>query len=167
MLRASFALDAGSTVFLATRSATADGAALVGRNADWGDAGGRRRPVVTHYDPTTGDLAHVAAGWPLLALPVVGLNEAGFALSMNFFDTEPLLQPLGGVWPHRRALQTARSVEDGIRIFLEARERGISTFMVMADAAGDLAMVECTPDRCAVFRPEGDWFGQANHARTP
>jgi hypothetical protein len=39
--------------------------------------------------------------------------------------------------------------------------------MVMADAAGDLAMVECTPRRCAVFRPEGDWFGQANHARTP
>ena len=39
-------------------------------------------------------------------------------------------------WPHRRALQRAESVGEGIRIFLEARERGISTFMVMADAAG-------------------------------
>jgi tetratricopeptide (TPR) repeat protein len=57
-------------------------------------------------------------------------------------------------------------VEEGIRIFSKTRLRGISTFMVMADAAGEIAMVECTPDDCAVFRPEGDWFGHTNHART-
>src|SRR4030042_494246 len=107
LMRAVFTLTAGSTVFAATRSATADGRALIGRNVDWNDGGGRRR-----------------------------------------------------------ALQRAASVEEGIRIFEETRLRGISTFMVMADAAGEIAMVECTPDACAVFRPEGDWFGQANHART-
>ena len=37
----------------------------------------------------------------------------------------------------------------------------------MADASGDIAMVECLPSACSVFRPEGDWFAQANHARTP
>jgi hypothetical protein len=167
LLRASFALDAASTVFLATRSATADGGALIGRNADWGDAGGRRRPVVTHYHPTGGDLAHVTAGWPLLTLPVVGLNEAGFALSMNFFETEPLLEPLRGEWPHRRALQTARSVEEGIRIFTETRRLAFACFMAMADASGAIALVECRPGGgCAVFRPEGDWFAHANHARS-
>jgi len=167
MLRASFALDAGSTVFLATRSATADGAALIGRNADWGDAGGRRRPVVTHYYPTNGDLAHVAAGWPLLALPVVGLNEAGFALSMNFFETEPLLAPIGGEWPHRRALQRARSVDEGVRIFTETKSLAFACFMAMADASGAIALVECRPGGgCAVYRPEGDWFAHANHARS-
>ena len=143
MLRASFALDAGSTVFVATRSATADGAALIGRNADWGDAGGLRRPVVTHYYPTNGDLAHIAAGWPLLTLPVAGLNEAGFALSMNFFETEPLLEPIGGEWPHRRALQQARSVEEGIRIFSETRSLAFACFMAMADASGAIALLEC------------------------
>jgi tetratricopeptide (TPR) repeat protein len=168
VLRAAFALDAASTVFVATRSATADGAALVGRNADWGDAGGRRRPVVTLYHPTNGDLAHIAAGWPLLTLPVVGLNEAGFALSLNFFDTEPLLRPLGGSWPHRRALQTARSVEDGIRIFEEAGAGiAFACFMAMADAAGAIALVECRPEGgCAVLRPRGDWLAHANHARS-
>jgi hypothetical protein len=167
MLRASFALDAGSTVFLATRSASADGAALIGRNADWGDAGGRRRPVVTHYYPTHGDLAHVAAGWPLLALPVVGLNEAGFALSMNFFETEPLLAPIGGEWPHRRALQRARSVDEGIRIFTETKSLAFACFMAMADASGAIALVECRPGGgCAVYRPDGDWFAHANHARS-
>lgn len=167
MLRASFALDAGSTVFIATRGATADGGALIGRNADWGDAGGRRRPVVTHYHPTNGDLAHIAAGWPLLALPVVGLNEAGFALSMNFFETEPLLEPLRGEWPHRRALQSARSVEDGIRIFTETRRLAFACFMALADASGAIALLECRPgDGCAVYRPEGDWLAHANHARS-
>jgi tetratricopeptide (TPR) repeat protein len=167
-MRAGFALDAASTVFVATRSATADGAPLIGRNADWGDAGGLRRPVVTVYRPTNGDLAHAAAGWPLLTLPVIGLNEAGFALSMNFFETEPLLRPFGGSWPHRRALQTARTVEDGIRIFAEAgADIAFACFMAMADASGAIALLECRPgDGCAVFRPVADWFAHANHARS-
>src|SRR5439155_25839314 len=36
----------------------------------------------------------------------------------------------------------------------------------MADAGGDIALLECTVHDCAVFRPDGDWLGQANHART-
>ena len=37
----------------------------------------------------------------------------------------------------------------------------------MADASGEIAMVECLPAACSVFRPDGDWFAQSNHARTP
>jgi|GEM_PF-2445904 len=167
-LRATFALDAASTVFAATRSATADGGPLLGRNADWGDAGGLRRPLVVHYDPEGDALRYVAARWALNPLFVVGLNEAGFALSFNYFDTEPLMTTVLPSWPHRRALQEARTVEEGVEVFRSARRLGMSCFMVMADARGDLAMVECRPgDGCAVFRPEGDWFAQANHARTP
>jgi hypothetical protein len=166
LLRALLSLSGGSTVFAATRSATADGAALIGRNVDWEDAGGRRRPVVTIVAPDDGSLAFVAAGWPLVGMPTVGVNEAGFALSFNFFLSEPRVGTLLPQWPHRGALQRATSVAEGIRIFEETRLLGISTFMVMADAAGDIAMVECIPSRCAVFRPEGDWFAQANHART-
>jgi hypothetical protein len=167
VLRAQFSLDAASTVFAATRGATADGGPLLGRNVDWGDARGLRRPVVTHYDPDDGDLRHVAAHWPLNPLFTVGLNEAGFALSFNFFETEPLVSVLRPSWPHRLALQRARTVEEGVRIFRESDRLGISCFMVMADAAGDLAMVECRPaSGCSVFRPEGDWFAQANHAKT-
>ena len=167
LLRALLSLGGGSTVFAATRSATADGKALIGRNVDWDDWLGKRRPLVVHLHPNDGDLEHLFVGWPLVGLPTVGLNEAGFALSFNYFETDPEVGMLLPQWPHRRALQKARTVDEGIRIFLGARERGISSFTVMADAAGDLAMVECTPDRCAVFRPDGDWFAQANHARTP
>jgi hypothetical protein len=167
LLRALLSLGGGSTVFAATRSATADGKPLLGRNVDWDDALGTRRPLVVHLHPDDGDLEQLFVGWPLVGLPTVGLNQAGFALSFNYFETDPEVGMLLPQWPHRRALQKARTVEEGIRLFLGARERGISSFTVMADATGDLAMVECTPDRCAVFRPQGDWFAQSNHARTP
>lgn len=166
LMRALLSLGGGSTVFAATRGATADGRALLGRNVDWDDSEGARRPLVVHYRPTQGDLEFLSAGWPLSGVPTVGVNSAGFALSFNYFETDPQVGMLLPQWPHRRALQKARTVAEGIEIFERARERGISTFMVMADAAGDLAMVECTPKRCAVFRPDGDWFAQANHART-
>lgn len=167
LMRALLSLGGGSTVFAATRSATADGQALIGRNVDWDDDLGARRPLVVHYQPDNGDLEHLLVGWPLVGVPTVGLNAAGFALSFNYFETDPQVGLWLPQWPHRRALQVARTVDEGIRIFSAARERGISCFMVMADASGDIAMVECTPERCAVFRPDGDWFGQANHARTP
>jgi tetratricopeptide (TPR) repeat protein len=165
--RAILSLAAGSTVFAATRSATADGQALIGRNVDWDDGFGRRRPVVIIYHPEGEDLDHISCGWPLVGVPTVGLNEAGLAISFNYFMTDPQISLFFPSWPHRRALQKARTVEEAISIITEPRRRGISAFLVLADAAGDIAMVECTPTKSAVFRPDGDWFGQANHARTP
>jgi hypothetical protein len=167
VLRALFALAGGSTVFAATRSATADGAALIGRNVDWADGMGARRPLVLDVHPTNGDLAHLFVGWPLVGLPAVGLNEAGFALSLNFFVADPQVGLLLPQWPHRRALQRAHDVAEGIEIFQQARLRGIAGFIAMADASGEIALIECLPARCAVFRPDGDWFAQSNHARSP
>ena len=167
VLRALFALSGGSTVFAATRSATADGAALIGRNVDWADGMGARRPLVLDVHPTNGDLAHLFVGWPLVGLPAVGLNEAGFALSLNFFVADPQVGLLLPQWPHRLALQRAHDVAEGIEIFQQARLRGIAGFIAMADASGEIALVECLPAACSVFRPDADWFAQANHARIP
>ncbi|MBI4830092.1 MAG: hypothetical protein HY801_00750 [Candidatus Lindowbacteria bacterium] len=176
VMRALLSLAAGSTVFAATRSATADGQALIGRNVDWGDAFTRRRPVVSIYHPDGDDLDYIFVGWPLVGLPTVGVNEAGLAISLNFFVSEPQVSLFFPSWPHRRALQKARTVEEAIKIIATPRRRGISAFLVLADASGEIAMVECTPNKYTVFRPEceapgggtpeGDWFAQANHART-
>lgn len=167
----------GSTVFAATRAATADGQALVGRNVDWDDGGGRRRPLVVHYRPRTEDgddaedgegheLAFVATGWPLVGMYTTGLNEAGLAVSFNYFLADQLLATTLPEWPHRLALQKARTVDEAIEIFQQPRTIGIATFMALADARGDIALLECRPSECVVFRPDGDWFAQANHART-
>jgi hypothetical protein len=165
LLRSTIATSFGSTVFAATRSATADGQALIGRNVDWADGDGTMRPVVMHYHPNNGDLDFIMAGWPLIGAPAVGINEAGLALSFNFFVTDETVGILAQMCD-RRALQTARTVEEGLRVYTGARRRMMPTYMVMGDAGGDIAMIECTPSACATFRPEADWFAQANSART-
>jgi len=159
-------LGSGTTAFVATGTATADGSAIIGKNSDWTDSYGLRRPVVVHYNPSNGDLPHVMATWPLLNCPVVGVNSAGFAIGLNFFMADEVLGFGPTQWPWRRALQKATSVREGIRIFKRARNRGLSGFISMADASGDIALIECAPRRLAVFRPKGDWFAQSNHART-
>ena len=159
-------LGSGTTTFVATGTATADGSAIIGKNTDWNDSYGLRRPVVIHYNPSNGDLPHVMATWPLLNCPVVGVNSAGFAIGMNFFMADQILGLGPTQWPWRRALQKATSVRQGIRMFRRARNRGLSGFISMADASGDIALIECAPRQLAVFRPDGDWFAQSNHART-
>jgi hypothetical protein len=102
----------------------------------------------------------------MVCLPVMGVNAAGFAIGANFFMADQVLGLGPTQWPWRRALQKAKSVKQGLRMFARARNRGLSGFFTMADAAGEIALVEASPWHQAVFRPDGDWFGQANHART-
>lgn len=157
----------GSTVFAATRSATVDGRALIGRNVDWSDDGGRRRPVVTRYHPLNGDLPHLTASWPLVIVPIVGVNAAGLAVSINFFDADVMM---GLGFPrllYRRVLQRARSVDEALAFLAEGGNRGGAGMLVLADADGAIAVAECTAKRCATLRPCGDWLAQSNHARTP
>lgn len=157
----------GSTAFAATRSATADGHALIGRNVDWSDDTGRRRPVAARYHPSNGDLVYLTASWPLVIVPIVGVNAAGLAISINFFDADDML---GLGFPrllYRRVLQRAHDVDEALALLATGGNRGGAGILVLADAAGAIALVECTARRCAVHRPAGDWLAQSNHTRTP
>ena len=156
----------GSTVFAATRSATADGRAIIGRNVDWSDDSGRRRPVVARYHPENGDLVYLAASWPLIIVPIVGLNEAGLAISINFFDADDMIGLGVPRILYRRILQQARTVEEALALLAEGGNRGGAGILVLADASGDMALAECSATRCAVHRPAEEWLGQSNHTRT-
>ncbi|MCC6848192.1 MAG: hypothetical protein IT294_06790 [Deltaproteobacteria bacterium] len=157
----------GSTVFAATRSATVDGRALIGRNVDWSDDGGRRRPVVTRYHPANGDLPHLTASWPLVIVPIVGVNAAGLAISINFFDADVMMGLGFPRFLYRRVLQRAHTVEEALALLADGGNRGGAGMLVLADADGTLALAECTAMRCAVLRPSADWLAHSNHARTP
>jgi len=167
-LRALIGTDAsgGSTVFVATRSATADGDALIGRNVDWIDFGGLLKPTVVRYHPDNGDFDHISAGWPLLQIPTLGLNEKGLAFSLNYFDTDPQMEPTSMSYPYRRVLQRASTVDEAIALFRADFPIIIPCYGALADAHGDVALVECTTTECTVFRPDGDWFAHSNHARS-
>jgi tetratricopeptide (TPR) repeat protein len=76
------------------------------------------------------------------------------------------MEPTARSYPYRRVLQKATTVEEAIALFQSDFPIVIAFFGVVADAAGDIALVECTTTRCEVFRPEQDWFAHSNHART-
>jgi hypothetical protein len=106
------------------------------------------------------------AGWPLTPLGAAGVNEAGLAYGLNFFNADQVLAFGLPHWPYRRVLQKAATVPEASRMITGSPNRGISGFVSLADASGDIALVECVPGECEVVRPEGDWFAQSNHART-
>ncbi len=157
----------GSTSFVATRKATLGGGAILGRNIDWDDDGGLRRPVVVHYYPDNGDLAYISAGWQLGRIPIAGLNEAGLAVSINFFESDQMVGLNFPQFAYRRILQRSRTVNEAVDLLNSTRDLGGPGFVVLADAGGAIAMAECRPSGCSIYRPEGDWFAQSNYARTP
>ena len=159
-------LGGATTTFVATRTATADGRAIMAKNSDWPDRYGQRPPLVTHYNPTNGDLKHVVAGWPLAPLGAAGINEAGLAFGLNFFNATQVLAFGLPRWPYRRALQRAATVSEAVHVITSSPNRGMSGFISLADADGDTALIECTPGDTEAIQPEGDWFAQSNHART-
>lgn len=160
-------LGGATTTFAATRAATADGHAILAKNSDWPDRYGRRPQMVTHYNPDNGDFRHVVAGWPLTPLSPAGVNEAGLAMGLNFFNaTQVLALTARPRWPYRRILQKAATVAEAVRIITESPNRGMSGFISLADAEGDIALIECVPGDSEVFHADVDWFAQSNHART-
>lgn len=160
-------LGGQTTTFAATRSATADGGAVLAKNSDWPDRYGARPPLLTQYNPANGDLRHVVAGWPLTPLGAAGINEAGLSFGLNFFNANQVLalapRPR---WPYRRVLQKATTVGEAVDIIVKSPNRGISGFVSLAGASGDIALIECVPGDCEPVPIEGDWFAQSNHART-
>lgn len=156
----------GSTAFAATRSATADGGAILGRNVDWSDDTGRRRPVVARYHPDNGDMVYLTASWPLIFIPIVGLNEVGLAISINFFDADDMMGLGLPRLLYRRVLQQAKTVAEGLALLAEVGNRGGAGIIVLADAGGDLAIAECAAKHCALYHPTDDWVAQSNHTRT-
>jgi len=161
-------LAGGSTVFVATGSATADGGAIIGRDVDWDDHYGLLRPAVVIYSPKGGAQSFISVCWPLAGGPAVGMNSSGLALSFNWFDgpDDPLTLLFPG-WTVRLVLEKAHTVAEAETLFTRARRPGIAGFFSLADAAGNIGLVECTASTCAVDQNLGTWFSQTNNALTP
>lgn len=161
-------LYGGSTSFAATREATRDGSAWLGRNIDWSDDAGRRRAVLVHYRPSNGDLPFLSVTWPLSSIPIAGMNAAGLAYSVNFFDAAEKF-PVGvPSFPYRRILQRATSVEEAVAIFMDAGSLAGPGFVVLADAQGRIARLDCMPSGCSeVDIAQQPWLAAANHSRAP
>jgi hypothetical protein len=134
---------------------------IVGRNYDWAvddlrwcelhryqsDAGMRRIGYTHHW-----------AGCPDV------LNEAGMYVALASLPPQPVRRP-GVQWDVvvERISETCATVEEAVAVCGRARHLRSMSYL-LADAAGNAAVVEATPDDVRVRRPAGGFIVATNVA---
>lgn len=148
------ALDAraGCSLVAVSGECTADGRALLARNHDFYPS---FRPYATRYrtDPADG-LASVGCSCVFVGR-CDGVNEAGLAI--GFAEVPPHEFEPGFAWQLaiRATLDTCRTVDDAVS-FLESIPHATNVNFLLADAGGEVALVEASPERVASSRPSDE-----------
>jgi Acyl-coenzyme A:6-aminopenicillanic acid acyl-transferase len=136
--------------------ADSDAGVLLGKTADWNVAGAVNFTAWQRFEPAAGKgHTFVHYGCAGTVWTEGGLNDAGLGMVLNglpVFGSGPDSVP----WPPltRGVLQFCDSVQSAIQ-FLARYDVLVWGFsLTLADASGDLALVEVTPGAQAVRRPE-------------
>lgn len=132
-----------------------DGHALIARNFDFegGDIFDKDK-IVLAVQPE-GRFGFVSVSWAGMAGVVSGINEHGLSIVMNAgasADYRRIGAPTTLLTRH--ALEEATTVDEAIDI-VTAQPRFVSDILGMADAQGDVAVVELTPHSFSVRRGQG------------
>lgn len=156
----------GCSAFAAAGPATSDGHTIVGRNfdAELGEPFDRDKTVTLVRED--GRIPYASVAWPGLTGVVTGLNAEGLWVSVNgarageaATDGTPLVLIL------RAMLQSARSVDEAIRVARGFRPM-VSHMVLVADGdERDVAVIERSVDRFEVRRGR-DLLALTNHYET-
>lgn len=158
----------GCSSFALRGDAAADGHVLLARNFDF-EAGpvfdsGKALFVMREE----GRLGYASVAWPGLVGAVTGMNEAGVGLVVHggrARKASPLGEPV--VHTMRDVLGLAHSTKEAIALLGE-RPPMVSHIVFIADASGDVAIVERAPGEPPfVRRPEGSRVPITNHFEGP
>jgi hypothetical protein len=157
----------GCTSFALTGDAAEAGHTILARNFDF-EAGrifDERKAVFLMHE--TGKLAYASVSWPGLVGAVTGMNEAGVALVVHGgrakeprSEGEPLVHTM------RDVLGQATSTDDAVEM-LRRREPMVSHIVMLADAAGRVAVVERAPGEPPSVRRGAGKVGLTNHFEGP
>ena len=159
---------AGCTSFGVWGHATPDQHLITGRNFDWEAAEVFSRDrVAILYEPDQG-IPFVSLAWAGMAGVVSGQNRAGISVTIN---GAPSHLPGGTATPvavvARQVLQTARNLDEALKIIREARVFVSTLWLLGSRADGRFLVVERTPAATFVREPEGgDAIICANHFET-
>lgn len=158
----------GCTSFAAWGKHTAGGRLLAGRNFDFqGGRGFDKDKIVMFVRPEKGH-AFLSVSWPGMMGVVSGLNEKLLYVSINAgssSDSRSVGTP--SCFVARRVLQYASSIEEAIAIIEAARMFVSDSFLIADGKSGAVVVVEKSPDRMGIRRPEGNFIVSANHYLTP
>jgi hypothetical protein len=157
----------GCTSFALTGEAAENGHTLLGRAFDF-EAGrlfDEHKAVFLVRE--TGKIPYASVAWPGLVGVVTGMNEAGVALVVHGgrarevrSSGEPLVHTM------REVMAGARTTEEALAI-LRAREPMVSHIVMLADRAGDTAVVERAPGEIPFVRRAKNKLPLTNHFEGP
>jgi len=149
--------------------ADSDFGVLLGKTADWSFAARDRTTLWQRLQPAPGEgHALVHYGMAGAVWTEGGLNDVGLGLVLNGL---PGSGPAPGSIPWlplpRAVLQYCATVEEALG-FLDRHDVMYWGFsLILADAAGDLALIEVVPGAQARCRPADDHLIHANHCVRP
>jgi isopenicillin-N N-acyltransferase-like protein len=157
----------GCSSFVARGDATEGGRVLLARNFDFeaGPSFDRGKALFLVFEE--GRIPYASVSWPGFVGSVTGMNAEGVALVVHGGRAREVV-PGGEPVPHtmREVLARARTVEEAITIFRE-RAPMVSHMVLVADAAGDAAVVERAPGVDPHVRRAAPVLALTNHFEGP
>lgn len=133
-----------------------DDGPLHARNLDWWSEDGllRRESIVIQLDGGPAG-RYQMVGWPGFVGCFSGVAERRFAVTLNavLSDDAPAVAP-AIVFVLRRVLEVARGFSEAVDMLTSARVASDSLLLVTGVARGEMVVIERTPTRSALRRPE-------------
>ena len=169
----------GCSAFAANASPDADAELVAGRNLDYfvTSAAGddvwaatnymKQHVVVVDHAPSDG-ARFASVAWPGFVGVATGMNERGLvasALVVATLRNRPLATP--ATFLYRRIIEETSRIQEGITVLRRAhRSQGHNVLLASAEDRS-ATVVEFTPWRLAVRRPEDGWVTATNHFVDP
>jgi len=151
-----------SVVAVGGERTSADGP-LFGRNLDFHPS---FRRFSTFYR-TSPEGAHASVGGGFtFGGRLDGVNEAGLAIGFAGVPTDEYVPGISWPLAIRAVLDSCSTVAEGTA-FLEEIPHVRNVNFLLADASGDVAVVEASPDTVRTSRPDGDWAAVTNQFPSP
>jgi len=154
-----FAFDIGCSNLAIKR----DGKVFVGRNHDMFTVL-KKTTETALYRPDQG-YSFVGQGDALIGKED-GVNEHGLAVGMNFVYPKSIKPGLNFLIIVRLLLETCKTTNEAITL-LKTLPCMTSHNILLADASGEMAVVEMCSERTRVRYPEGDFITSTNHFNHP
>ncbi len=126
------------------------------------DGGDSAIPVIRIVRPT-GRTAWASVGWPGQAGVVTGINANGIAVFVNparTGDVRPTRAARPATMLARSVLETARNLDDAVKLIEQTPTLGAALFVIVDGASGKWVIVERTPNKAIIERnPKLPAFG--------
>lgn len=145
----------------------APGGPVHGRNLDWAsDAGALSSTTVVFRFLQNGIERYRTVGWPGYLGCLSGVAPGRFAITLNTVwsdDEAELFAPVSFLI--RQTLLAAPNFDEAVRILAETAVSSDSLLLVSGAQPGEMAVVERTPTRSAIRRPENGFIVVTNDYR--